>query len=372
MPFARLGAFSSRSVQLDHQAGVGYSSSLGLTARHRFLGLGYVSGAGVLREGKVFMRILIIGGTRFLGVAIARELVARGNEATVFHRGATKGDLPAQVVHVLGDVRDRAALESAVVNGGFDAVVDTILDAETLQWLLPVLRRSTSQLVHCGSTGVYAPASAIPVREDDPTPCPPELGGFGTKLRQDEVLLSFYRETGFKTCSLCVSNVFGAGDVPLDIWGSRQPAYFRRLACNKPIWIPNDGRALLQPVHTADLARGFCAALESDRASGQIYNLSSDRAVTLTHYAEIARDILGSSSSFAFVPVEEILATGKANESGLRFVCEHMSIDSSKARRDLGYEPRIGVRQGLADSLQWMAQVGLLEKEFGPSNKSLV
>lgn len=306
------------------------------------------------------MKVLIIGGTRFLGAATARELLKRGHRVTVLHRGNTPGNLPIEVRHILCDARDPKAVTPHVVEGRFDAMVDTILSACDLQWYLPLLHQHTGQLVHCGSTGVYAPAPAVPVREDDPTPCPSELGGFGEKLAQDQALMAFYEETKFKVCSLRVSNVFGAGDVPLDLWGGRDPKYYQRVADGKEVWIPNDGRALLQPVHVDDLARGFCAALETDKAGGQIYNLSSERAVTLSHYAELGRELLGSQSPIRCVPMDQILATGKANEAGLRFVCEHMSIDCAKARRDLGYEPRIGVREGLRDSLHWMVRQGLL------------
>ncbi len=307
------------------------------------------------------MHVLIIGGTRFLGAAIARELLSRRHEVTVLHRGQTKGNLPADVRHILCDARDRASVEPHIEEGHFDAAMDTILCAEDLSWYLPLLRENVGQLVHCGSTGVYAPVSAAPVREDDPTPCPEELGGFGAKLLQDKAVLDFHARTGFRVCSMRISNVFGAGDVPLDIWGARDPKYFARVARGEEIWIPDKGTALLQPVHVNDLARAFCDALDAEKAAGQIYNLSSDRAVTLTHYVEITKDLLGSSSAVRYVSMEEILATGKANEGGLRFVCEHMSIDSGKARRDLGYVPQISVREGLRDSLQWMVDTGLLE-----------
>jgi len=307
------------------------------------------------------MKILIIGGTRHIGPATARELLAHGHEVALLHRGTTKADLPEQVDHLLCDARDKAAVEDRVSQGGFDAVMDTILRADDLAWYLPLLARYTGQLVHCGSTGVYAPAGSVPVREDDPTPCPPELGGFGGKLAQDEALLAFHAETGFKTCSLRVSNVFGAGDVPLDVWGSRNPAYWQRVADGEEIWIPNDGRALLQPVHVADLARGFRAALESDQAAGQIFNLSSERAVTLSQYVDLAKELLSGESPVKYVPMEDLLATGKPNDAGLRFVCEHMSIDNSKAARELGYAPQLSIRQGLRDSLRWMAGKGLLK-----------
>ncbi|MCP4639054.1 MAG: NAD-dependent epimerase/dehydratase family protein [bacterium] len=312
------------------------------------------------------MKVLIIGGTRFLGAAIARELVAHGNDVTVFHRGQTdRGKLPDTVTHILGDARDRTQVEDHVRSGGFDAVVDTILNADDLEWYLPLLQECSGKLVHCGSTGVYAPAESVPVREDDPTPCPPEFGGFRSKLLQDQAVVAFHEKTGFPVCSLRISNVYGAGDVPLDIWGARQPQYFQRVADGKPIWIPNDGKALLQPVHVEDLARGFRAALERDCVAGQIYNLSSDRAVTLTRYVELAKELLGSDSPTQCVPMDEIIATGKANEAGIRFVCEHMSIDSARARRDLDYTPRFDVKEGLRDSLQWMVAEGLLNAEVG-------
>ena len=306
------------------------------------------------------MKVLIVGGTRHLGPAVARELLVHEHEVTILHRGRTPSGLPPDVKEILGDARDRNFVQSQIRGVGYDAVVDTILSVRDLEWYLPMLQAWSGQFVHCGSTGVYAPAARIPSRETDPTPCPPHLGGFGGKAEQDQALLDFHAATGFKVCSMRISNVIGAGDVPLDVWGARNPACFQRLADHEEIWIPNDGRALLQPAHVKDLARGFRAALETDEASGQIYNLSSDRAVTLARYAELAREALGSESELKCVSMAEILATGKANESGLRFICEHMCIDSGKAERELGYRPEIGVRESLRDSLAWMAEYGLI------------
>lgn len=309
------------------------------------------------------MKILIIGGTRFLGAAIARELTARGHSVTVMHRGETQGDLPAAIAHVQCDRRDQPGVESALAQGRFDAVVDTILWPEDLPWHLPLLQRHTGQLVHCGSTGVYAPMAYLPVREEDATPCPPELGSFDTKLAQDNIVTRFREQTGFRVCSLRISNVFGRGDVPLDLWGARNPAYYQRVANGEEIWIPNDGRTLLQPVHVADLARGFADVIEAPSVPEVIYNMSSERALTLDEYAAIGMELLGSQSPVRHVPMHEILALNKTNEAGLRFLCEHMCIDSSRAARDFGYAPRIGVREGLRDSLRWMVETRLIEAE---------
>lgn len=308
------------------------------------------------------MNVLLIGGTRYLGPAIANELLSRGHSVTVLHRGFTSCELSQAITRLHGDARDRHLIESILSAHRFDAVIDTILQAQDLEWLLPLLARYSGRLIHCGSTGVYAPAASIPSRETDPCPCPQDLGGFGEKLAQDEMLLAFNQATGFDTCSVRISNVIGAGDVPLDIWGSRNPVYYQRLIEHREIWIPNDGRALLQPVHVADLARGFCAAVESAISSGKIYNLSSDRAVTLSSYVDLAKRILNSNSAVRFVPMEVILAAEKANESGLRFICEHMCIDSEKARRELCYTPEVDVEEALSESVEWMFRKKLLTK----------
>jgi nucleoside-diphosphate-sugar epimerase len=307
------------------------------------------------------MHVLIIGGTRFLGAAIARELLRGDHAVTVLHRGQTPGDLPDAVTHILGDARDRSLIESTLRTTRYDAVVDTILQADDLAWYLPLLQQHSGQLVHCGSTGVYAPAAHVPVTEDDPCPCPEHLGGFGSKLDQDRAVVRFHRDTGFKTCSLRISNVFGPGDVPLDVWGGRNPKYFQRVADGGDVWLPERGAPLLQPVHIDDLARGFCAALETDAAAGQIYNLSSERAVTLAHYHDLVADLLGTTPPVRHVTIQDILDKNDIPySSGLYFVCEHMSIDWSKARRELGYVPQISVREGLRQCLQWMVDTGTL------------
>ncbi len=312
------------------------------------------------------MHVLVIGGTRFLGAAIVRELVSRGDEVTVLHRGATPAALPDSVRHILCDIRDHLAA-TPHLSQPYDGVIDTILTASDLSWYLPLLNGYAGRLVHCGSTGVYAPIERIPAREDDRTPCPDALGGFGEKAAQDRVLLEFHAKTGFNACSLRVSNIYGAGDVPLDGWGARNPKWFQHIADSYEVWIPNDGRALLQPVHVTDLARAFADVLTCDVAAGQIYNVSSDRAVTIDSYVRAVVDLLGSRSSVRYVPLETILATGKADPAGLRFVCEHMCIASAKAHRDFGYTPRISFREGLVDSLRWMIIRKLLRADVRES-----
>ncbi|HOF61602.1 MAG TPA: NAD-dependent epimerase/dehydratase family protein [Candidatus Latescibacteria bacterium] len=310
------------------------------------------------------MKVLLIGGTRFLGLAIANALHRHGHKAVVAHRGHTKAALPetAREIHV--DVADQKSLENCLLAEQYDAVVDTILGAKTLEWMVTTLNGRIRQFVHCGSTGVYAPMKRIPATEEDPCEALPQYGGFGAKLEQDEVLMRAHRQTGFPATVLRPTNIYGAGDIPLDIWGARNPAFFRRLTRNQPVTLPNDGRALLQPGHVSELGEAFALALESPHSIGRIYNISSARAVELRVYLDILKGILKSSSPVDFASaellLERYLPENKINEGGLRFVVEHMCVDISRARAELGFDPQISLEEGLAENLQWMCEKGLI------------
>ncbi len=310
------------------------------------------------------MNVLVIGGTRFLGLAIVRSLAAYGHYVIVAHRGLTSARLPADVHECYVDVRDRKDLRECLECHPFDAVIDTILDAPDLEYIVPLLRGKVKRFVHCGSTGVYTPIERIPAYENDGCNPSPELGGFDQKLRQDLYLLWEHRENGFPATILRPTNIYGPGDIPLDIWGGRSPGFFRRLLRHELITVPNDGRALLQPGFVTELGEAFAQALEAPEAIGQVYNISSPQAVTLNTYVDLLRGILNSRSpvihATAETILEEFVPSGHVNESGLRFVCEHMCVDISKARRELGYMPLMSLEEGLSRNIRWMREQGYL------------
>lgn len=71
-------------------------------------------------------RVLVIGGTGFVGSDIARRLVGMGHEVILFHRGRTEADLPLEVEHVLGDRRHLADFAGRFEGLAPDVVLDTI------------------------------------------------------------------------------------------------------------------------------------------------------------------------------------------------------------------------------------------------------
>lgn len=310
------------------------------------------------------MKVIVIGGTRFLGRAIVRGLLKRRHEVTAVHRGKT-GFSEKGMKEVLLDKNNREAFGRFISKVDCDAVIDTILSADDLRFVIPLLMGRISNYVHCGSTGVYAPMRHLPAREDDPCDPPDELGGYGTKLEQDRVLMEAHSELGFPATILRPSNIYGPGDIPLDIWGGRSQGFFRRMARGDPITVPNDGRALIQPGYVEELGDAFSLPLSREEATGQIFNISSERSVTLNRYLAIMMDAVCSSSTVEHMPMEELISTYPQHfgswPAGLKFVCEHMSVDITKAKGELGYRPRISLPEGLAANLEWMKGQGMVQ-----------
>jgi nucleoside-diphosphate-sugar epimerase len=108
------------------------------------------------------MRILVIGGTGFIGPHVIRQLAAKGHEVTVFHRGRTKIDLPAQ--EMLGDRRDLATLRPSA-----DVVIDLILSSGAqAEALMGAFRGVAKRVVAASSIDVYRACGILHGSEDGP------------------------------------------------------------------------------------------------------------------------------------------------------------------------------------------------------------
>jgi len=292
------------------------------------------------------------------------RVLAAGHELSVLNRGKSPAPIPEGVARITCDKNDREHFRAALIRARADAVIDTCLQADDLEIACEVLSGRTERFIHTGSTGVYTPMQRIPAREDDPIRIVPGLT-FEEKWAQDQVLLRWRDGHGFPMTIIRPTNVYGPGAVPLDLWGWRSPAFFQRVADGRPITLPNDGRALIQPVYVEELAQAYVLALATERSIGQVYNVSDERAVTHRGYLAVIMDLLDSTSTVEHLPAEELIRRygDGVNASALRFHCEHMFASITKAGQELGYDHRVSLEEGMRRSLRWMVERGLLRTE---------
>lgn len=312
------------------------------------------------------MKVLIIGGTAFSGRSQARFLHERGDEVVVANRGRTAHDLPDGIERWKIDINQPETLRQALGDRTFDAAVHMIpMGVEPTATILEILRGHIGRYLHCGSTGVYAPLRLCPADENHPTDPPEELGGFRSKLGSDETAARLCTEWGLSYAILRPTNIMGPGDVPIDIWGARNPKFFQRVLDGKVISIPDHGQTLLQPVHKDDLARGFVGALDHPEATGA-FNITSEYAVTLDHYVQTVGTILGKEPVVEHVSSDELMRLypdpAKLNPAGLRFLRLNMCFSIDKARCQLGYVPQWTPEDALEHNIEWLAAEGLISR----------
>lgn len=310
------------------------------------------------------MRVLVTGGNRYIGRHVVEELARRGHEVTVFN--SHESPLPKGVRRLHGDRRIPGVIEEVLtpVRDEFDAVLDnTSYQTTDVTPMVELFRGRVEHYVFTSSTAVYLWSEVQPVTEesvvsDDETVNPSRAYGAG-KVRCERLLMEEYRTNGFPATSLRVGHTLGPHS-PLP----REHNYFARLEAGRPILVPGDGMPFVHLVHVDDVAGAMCAAIESPNSAGQIYNVNGGQFASIGNYLRLMGRVVGVEPELVFIPRDiakairpPILHWAEWYRGGVVF-----SID--KARRELGWEPKFGLEDGLRDSYRWFHEEGRNSYEF--------
>jgi 2'-hydroxyisoflavone reductase len=264
----------------------------------------------------VDMRLLILGGTRFVGHAIAVSAVARGWKVVTFNRGLSGADVPG--VHVLrGDRTHSADLAELVSAGPWDAVVDTsgYVPREVLaccERLAPVAGR----YVFMSTVSVYRGWPVEPLSEtSEVLYCPADAGPDYGEDVEDGPTSYGYQKSG---CELAVASTFGTERSvllrPGVVLGPREyvgrlPWWLSRVAAGGRVLAPGSPGRSIQPVDVRDLAE-FAIHLVAREVAGA-YNVTAPVGrETFGGLLEACAEATGSNAEFVWVPDEQLVAQG--------------------------------------------------------------
>ena len=258
-------------------------------------------GMGACRLGEpapARLRILILGGTGFVGPHQVRSALARGHEVTLFNRGITNPDLFPDLETLIGDRDgDLAALEGRT----WDIVIDN--SANLPRWVrlsAEVLRGSVGKYLFVSSTGVYIPYLTTDIREgapvdtiDDPETEVVNGRTFGAlKALAEEEARTTFPETHLV---LRPTYIIGPGD-PTD----RYTYWPVRLARGGEVLAPGTPNDPMQHVDVRDLAAFMIRALEDDLTG--TYNVTGPREpLTMGGLLERTRAAVGSDATLTWV-----------------------------------------------------------------------
>lgn len=285
------------------------------------------------------MKVLVTGGTGFIGTHLVDALIDEGDEVVTVSRRSQASH--ARASHIMADVGETAMLEGL---GKIDAIVHLAASADasasfadplrysrinafgTLN-MLETARKYDALFIFASSQRIYRPQN-FPLREDAPAgPVDP----YGYSKLIGEHWVHMYRDLfNVRTAVLRFFSVYGPGQVLTGGTSGVVAIFVNRALRGEPLRV-TDGN-LRDFTYVTDVVKGIALALENPAAIGKTYNIATGETTSIGALARVVKEVAGSPS--------EIIVSGHEP-------IESYVADIKKATGDLGYIPSIKLRHGL-------------------------
>ncbi len=308
--------------------------------------------------------VLITGGLGFIGSNLTRALVSRGAKVTLVDSLIPQyggnpfniADIRDKVTVNVCDVRDKFAMaylvrdkdylfnlagQTSHIDSMTDPQTDLDINASAQLSILEACRKDNPgiKIVFASTRQVYGKPDYLPVDEKHPIR-PVDVNGIN-KLAGEWYHLLYNNVYGIRACALRLTNTYGPGMRVKDARQTFLGIWVRLLIEGRPIKVFGDGLQLRDFNFVDDCVEALLLAGVNDSANGKVYNLGSTEIVSLKTLAEMMVN-LGHGGSFELTPFP---SDRKAIDIG-----DYYS-DFSLITQELGWAPKVGLNQGLQQTL---------------------
>jgi UDP-glucose 4-epimerase len=301
-------------------------------------------------------RALVTGGAGFIGSNVARLLLEEGFGVVILDNFASgyrsNVDELGEAEVVEGDVRDSAAVAKAIRAadavfhlaasvGNVRSIEHPIDDSEinvlgTLKVLEAARAEGVGKVVYSSSAGIFGELKSLPIREDHPVE--PDSPYGASKLAGEKLCLAYAKLYDLEAVALRYFNVYGANQ-RYDAYGNVIPVFAHRLLRGDSITVYDDGEQTRDFVNVKDVAEANLRAARAAGVSGA-FNIASATQITINRLVELMKEASGLDAPIEYAPPRP----GDVRDS---------LADIGAARASLGYEPRVGLEEGLAEYMEW-------------------
>lgn len=307
--------------------------------------------------------MLVTGAGGFIGSRLVEALSSKGARVKAFVRYNSRADigllkaLPADVLAgvetVMGDLRDEDALEKAAAGTALVFHLGALISipysyqhpVEVVQTnilgtlaVLQACRKSGSRLIHTSTSEVYGTALRVPI--DEQHPLQGQSPYSASKIGADKLVESYYRAFGVPAVTIRPFNTYGPGQSARAVI----PTIITQALQAQEIHLGNL-EARRDFTYLDDTVAAFIKVAETPGIDGETFNLGSGQEVSIR---ELTEEILFLTGSQARVVVDEERLRPEKSE------VQRLLADNSKARRILGWEPKVSLREGLTQTIAWV------------------
>lgn len=324
------------------------------------------------------MRVLVTGATGFTGNCLARRLAADGHTVRALVRDAGRAaDLRAAGIGlVVGDLRDPAAVARSVEGAevvyhiaaiyrqaGVPASEYRAVNVDAVRTLVEAAARTGARrVVHCSTVGVHGDVEHPPASED--APLRPGDIYQRTKLEGEQVARETAARTQVELTIARPSGIYGPGD-------RRLLKLFRGVARRRFV-VLGSGKIYYHLTYVDDLVEGFRLCGQVPAAAGRTYILAGAEVMILDELVRVIAEEAGVAPLRWHWPVWPFWLAGAICEAvcvplriepplyrrRVDFFTKSRAFDITRARTELGYRPRVGLREGIRRTLEWYREQG--------------
>ncbi|WP_304450685.1 NAD-dependent epimerase/dehydratase family protein [Nocardiopsis sp. YSL2] len=305
-------------------------------------------------------RAIVTGGAGFIGSHLCERLVDDGYEVLCVDSLIT-GD-PANLMRLENERRfhllEHDVAHSLEVSGGADALLHLASPASPVDYLrfplqtldagsrgtgnvLALARETGARFLLASTSEVYGDPQVHPQREDyvgHVNPIGPRSVYDEAKRFSESLTMAYHREHGVATSIVRIFNTYGPRMRPHD--GRAVPTFVSQCLSGQPITVTGDGTQTRSMCYVDDLVEGIARVLHHGGVGP--YNLGNPEEITILDLARRVRDLCGADSWIDFIasPVDDP---------------RRRIPDIARVRKDLGWEPRVALDDGLERTVLWMA-----------------